>query len=149
MLQVRHRYLHLFFVILYTHFISLLNLQIPNSHETADSPVDAIPKNDKLIDWSQVSQMHISTLLISIVNSQFECNAVTVFYIFFFFLKKNCILHILTGIILCIRTFSENQHFWPFQDSLMRKLTPLLFLMYTHHLLSFSIFYFVDVSVFF
>lgn len=26
---------------------------IPNSHETTDSPVDAIPKNDKLIDWSQ------------------------------------------------------------------------------------------------
>ncbi|KAF7810098.1 asparagine--tRNA ligase, chloroplastic/mitochondrial [Senna tora] len=27
---------------------------IPNSHETTDSPIDAIPKlNDKLIDWSQ------------------------------------------------------------------------------------------------
>ena len=137
MLKVRRRYLHFFFVILYTQFISLLNLQIPNSHETADSPVDAIPKNDKLIDWSQVSQMHISTLLISVVNSQFECYAVT------------HILHILIGIVLCIRTFSENQHFWLFQANLMLKLMLLLFLMYTHHLLSFSIFYCVDVYVFF
>jgi hypothetical protein len=69
------------FVLLYIQFFSLLNLQIPNSHETADSPVDAIPKtNNKLIDWSKVSNKHICTLLI-FVNSQYECNMVTVFYI--------------------------------------------------------------------
>lgn len=52
-------------------FFSLLNLQIPNSQETADSPIDAIPKmNDRLIDWSQVSQMHVSTLLIVDISCQ-------------------------------------------------------------------------------
>lgn len=49
------------------------NLQIPSSQDTTDSPVDVIPKkNDRLIDWSQVRQIHIPTLLM--------CKAVIIFF---------------------------------------------------------------------
>lgn len=61
---------------------SLFNLQIPSSHETTDSPVDAIPKtNDGLIDWSQVSKINVPTILIQVVNVQLVCKLVIVFYV--------------------------------------------------------------------
>jgi len=58
---------------------SPFNVQIPSSQDTTDSPVDAIPKkNDRLIDWSQVRQIHIPTLLIQAIS--IVCKAVIEFY---------------------------------------------------------------------